>query len=291
MKDDHTAAPSSLIFRPPVRLANLGHRGDVTAARRGSQRVARHAHVGDLHGESVRFDGGLEFLQEAARFGRPARDDDRHRAFDFRQLARILELFAQFIDHRIDHFLVINVQGAGDLVFRRARKVERLFLDQPDASERFVNDGGDAQINVIAGHRQAESEHRDRQESDTDIAHSAATTDADAGEVLVLQLGEDYGEAFVDRLGFVSERMHEILDHRLVVDQVGFGAVAPARDAEAEQLVLAPARDYRLDDRLNDLLAHRLLRIHHAVLHRAPGFGAEEAGETFGVVSEYVKVF
>src|SRR5262249_32480501 len=202
-----------------------------------------------------------------------------------------LELFAQFIDHRIDHFLVIDVQGAGDLVFRRARKVERLFLDQPNARDRFVNHVGDAQIDVIAGHRQAESEHRDGQESDTDVAHSASATDADAGEILLLQLREDDGQAFVDSLGFVSERMHEILDHRFVINEVGFGAVATSRDAEAKQLVLTPARDHRLDDRLNDLLAHRLLRIHHAVLHRASRFGAEEAGETFGVVAENIKVF
>ena len=56
----------------------------------------------------------------------------------------------------------------------------------------------------------------------------------------------------------------EILDHRLVVYEVGVGAFALAGHAEAEQFVLAAARDYRFDDRLNDLLAHRLLRIYHA---------------------------
>src|SRR5262245_31707771 len=56
-----------------ARSANLRHRGDVTAARRGGQRVAGHPHVGNLHGESVRPDGGVELLQEAARLGRAAR--------------------------------------------------------------------------------------------------------------------------------------------------------------------------------------------------------------------------
>src|SRR5262249_18806946 len=202
-----------------------------------------------------------------------------------------LELFAQSMDYRTDHFLVIDVQGAGDPVFWLPRKVERLFLDQPHARDRFVDDRGDARIDVIAAHRHTESEHRDREECDADVAHSAAATDADAGEILVLQLGEDDGEALVDRLRLIPERLHEILDHRLVIDEVGVGAFALARHAEAEQLVLAAARDHRFDDRLNDLLAHRLLRVYHAALHRAAGFGAEEAGEPFRVVAENIEVF
>src|SRR5262249_19858210 len=98
--------------------ANLGHRGDVTAAPRGGQRVAGHPDVGNLHWESVLPDGGLEFLQEAARLGRAAREDDRHRALDPRQLARGFELFAQCVDYGIDHFLVIDIQGAGYPVLR-----------------------------------------------------------------------------------------------------------------------------------------------------------------------------
>src|ERR1051325_4065963 len=102
-------------------LSGFGHCRDVAADGGCRQRVSGHAYVRDLNRQVGRLEQGFKLVLEAAGLGRAAREHYGNRAIKGGQMARAFQLFAQALDESLQHVVVVDMQGAGNLITRLAR--------------------------------------------------------------------------------------------------------------------------------------------------------------------------
>ena len=223
--------------------------------------------------------------EEVARHRRPAGTHDRDRCGEAWQFPRRRHRGLQCRHRSLDHLGIVDGQGAVDRAARRVVERSRLLLVQADRGRRLSGHRRGALIDVVAGAGRGDGEHRQAEIGQADVAHAAAEAHADAGEVGILQLGKDDGEAFVHRLRLVAEFLEDPLHRALVEDQVGAVAGRRARDAQAQ--LLAPGRfaAQPTDQQFDHLKVLRFGRVEQPAPHRPPRVAVQELGELVGAVA------
>src|SRR5882724_8713337 len=202
--DQAAQTKASAMLKSILRVV---HRGDQTAASGRGQRVFRNSNLGYIEREPVAVNCLPELVEESLRLDSAPAQHDRYRLVDPRQVLLLGQRAAQRLHQRQDYVLVVDVKRALVLVLRRTGQIETLFLDQPNPGRQFAGHVSDIAVDVVAGFVHAEGHHRNRHESERDVAHSAAAAYADAGEVFLLQLREHNRESLVDALRVITHRV------------------------------------------------------------------------------------
>ena len=194
--------------RPGTHLL-LVHRGDEGAARGGGQRVRGQCAPRRPRSGSVRRpQRALEQLAEALRLGGAAR---RARsgsgAVGPGSFSALRDRPAQRVDER-------SPRGPRSRCGAPSRACPWGLLERSSPSSLITLTRVACSPTTAPTERSMKSpplgmrdhDRGDRQEGEGGVAHAAAAGDADAGEVLVLELGEDHRQALVDGHRLVAER-------------------------------------------------------------------------------------